>query len=157
MASMSASGPAGAWEIASARIQPFIFEPNKHRSSGGSRRWFAAFMRITTEWLAGYAQKVLTCWWQPVFLFYTCIVGVNPQPWMFIGIITDKRLFCFHQTRMSCTNITKYTVWVLDRHPSEKYSELIHSLCSTSMISYQSQWDSACLATDGTWQWGCCM
>ena len=70
---------------------------------------------------------------------------------------TDKRLYSFHEISMSCTNITKYTVRVLDRHPSEKCSELIHSICPTSMISYQSQWDRACLATEGTWQGGSCM
>ena len=126
MASMSASGPAGAWKIASARIQVFISEPNKHRSSRGSLRWFAAFMRITTVWLACricskdsdlLVAKPLS---QLVFPLYTCIVGVNPRPWMLIDTVTDKRLYCFHQIRMSCTNITKYTVRVLDKHPSEK-------------------------------------
>ena len=48
MALMSASGPAGAWEIASTRIPSFISQPNTHRSSGGSLCWFAAFVRITT-------------------------------------------------------------------------------------------------------------
>ena len=68
---------------------------------------------------------------------------------------TDKRLYSFHEISMSCTNITKYTV--LDRNPSEKCSDLIYSICPTSMISYQSQWHSACLATEGTWQRGSCM
>ena len=38
---------------------------------------------------------------------------------------------------------------------SSEGSELIHSIFPTSMISYQSQWvhaNSACLATEGTWQ-----
>ena len=47
MASMGASGPAGAWEIASTRIPTFISKPNEHRSSGGGFHWVAAFMRIT--------------------------------------------------------------------------------------------------------------
>ena len=51
---------------------------------------------------------------------------------------TDKGLYSFLEISM-CTNITKYTVRVLDRHPSEKCSELIHPICPTSMISYQSQ------------------
>ena len=33
---------------------------------------------------------------------------------------TDKRLYSFHEISMSCTDITKYIVRVLDRHPSEK-------------------------------------
>ena len=48
MASMSASGPAGAWEIVGTRIPPFISKPNEHRSSGGGIRWVAALVRITT-------------------------------------------------------------------------------------------------------------
>ena len=35
MATMGTLGPAGAWEIASTRIPPFISKPDKHRSSGG--------------------------------------------------------------------------------------------------------------------------
>ena len=70
---------------------------------------------------------------------------------------TEKILYSFHEISMSCTSITKYTVRVLDRHPSEKSSELIHSICSTNMISYQSQRDSACLPTEGTWQGGSCI
>ena len=31
MTSMGVSGPAGAWEIASARIPPFISKPNKQK------------------------------------------------------------------------------------------------------------------------------
>ena len=56
IASMSASGPAGAWEITSARIPPFISRPNEHKSSGGGFRWVAAFTRFTTKWFAGYAS-----------------------------------------------------------------------------------------------------
>ena len=67
------------------------------------------------------------------------------------------KMYGFHQININCTNITKYTVEVLDRNPSEKCSGLIHSLCPTSMISYQCLWGSACLATEGTWQWGYCM
>ena len=62
---------------------------------------------------------------QLAFPFYTCIVGVNPRPGMLIDTVTDKRLYCFRPIRMSCTNITKYIVRVLDRHPSEKCPELI--------------------------------
>ena len=58
---------------------------------------------------------------------------------------------------MSCTSTTKYTAQVLDRNPPERCSELIHSLCPTSMLWYQSQSDSPCPATEGTWQWGSCM
>ena len=57
MASMSASGPVGAWEIASTRIPPFIYMPNEHKSSGGGLHWVATFMRNMHE-------QVLTCWWQ---------------------------------------------------------------------------------------------
>ena len=32
MTSMGVSGPAGAWEIASARIPPFISKPNKKKT-----------------------------------------------------------------------------------------------------------------------------
>ena len=56
VALMSASGPAGAWEIASTRIPPFIFKPNEHRFSGDGLRWVAAFTRITVYWLSGYAS-----------------------------------------------------------------------------------------------------
>ena len=52
---------------------------------------------------------------------------------------THKRLYSFHQISMSCTNTTKYNAQVLDRNPSEKCSELIHSLCPTSMLWHQSQ------------------
>ena len=51
---------------------------------------------------------------------------------------TDKIVYSFHEISMPCTNITKYTVHDPGRHPSEKCSELIHSICHTSMISYQS-------------------
>ena len=70
---------------------------------------------------------------------------------------TDKRLYSFHEISTSCTNITKYPVRVLDRHHSEKCSELTHSICPISMIWYQSKWYNACLATEGTWQAGSCM
>ena len=87
---------------------------------------------INRFWLAGGKAIILIG-----FLFYTCIIGVNPQPWMPIN--TDKRVYSFHQISMSCTNTTKYTAQVLDRNPSEKCSELMHSLCPTSMLWYQSQ------------------
>ena len=48
MASMSASGPAGAWDIASTMIPPFMSKLNEHRSSGGGLRWVVAFTKITT-------------------------------------------------------------------------------------------------------------
>ena len=44
MTSVGVSGPAGTWEIASVRLPPFISKPNKHKSSGSSLCWFAAFM-----------------------------------------------------------------------------------------------------------------
>ena len=67
---------------------------------------------------------------------------------------TDERLYSFHEISMICTNITKYTV---QESRTEKFSELIHSICPTSSISYQSQWFSTCLATEGTWQGVSCM
>ena len=64
MASISASAPAGAWEISSTRIAPFISKPNEHRSSGGGLRWVAAFMRLQHNGFHDMHQQVLTCWWQ---------------------------------------------------------------------------------------------
>ena len=102
-------------------------------------------------WLVGGKAIILIG-----FPLYICIVGVNPLSWV---PITTQTKYCTASMRsaMSCTNITKYTVRVLDRHPSEKCSELIHSICPTSMISYQNRCDSACLATEGTWQGASCM
>ena len=48
MTSVDVSGPAVAWEIASARIPPFISKPNKHKYRGSSLHWLAAFMMFTT-------------------------------------------------------------------------------------------------------------
>ena len=45
MTLVGVSGPAVAWEIASARIPPFISKPNKQKSSGSSLCWFAAFIQ----------------------------------------------------------------------------------------------------------------
>ena len=56
IASTNASGPTGAWKIAITRIPPFISKPQKIGSRGGGFSWFAAFMRIRTSSLAGYAQ-----------------------------------------------------------------------------------------------------
>ena len=67
---------------------------------------------INRFWLAGGEAIILIG-----FPFHTCIVGVNPQSWMPINTHTDT----------------------LDRNPSEKCSELIHSICLTSMLWYQSQ------------------
>ena len=83
-------------------------------------------------WLAGGKAIILIG-----FPFYTCILGVNPQPWMPIN--TETKVYSFHQINMSCTYTTKYNAQVLDRNPSEKCSELIYSLCPTSMLWYQSQ------------------
>ena len=52
----------------------------------------AAFAGMLLSWCLQHNgskdmhKQVLTCWWQSHypnwFPFYTCIVGVNPQPWM---------------------------------------------------------------------------
>ena len=102
-------------------------------------------------WLVGGKAIILIG-----FPLYICIVGANPLPWM---PITTQTKYCTASMRsaMSCTNITKYTVRVLDRHPSETCSEPIHSICPTIMISYQNRCGSACPATEGTWQGASCM
>ena len=84
-------------------------------------------------WLAGGKAFILIG-----FPFYTCIVGVNPQPWMPINTQTKE---CIASIRSAwvAPNTTKYTAQVLDRNPLEKCSELIHSLCPTTMLWYQSQ------------------
>ena len=87
---------------------------------------------INRFWLASGKAIILIG-----FPFYTCIIGVNPQPWMPIN--TQARVYSFHQISISGTNATKYAVQVLDRNPSEKCSELIYSLCPISMLWYQSQ------------------
>ena len=74
MISLSASGPAGAWGIASTRIPPFISKLNEHRSSGGGLRWFVAFTKITTKWLVGGKAIILIG-----FPFHTYIVGAKPR------------------------------------------------------------------------------
>ena len=48
MTSVGVSGLAVAWEIARARIPSVISKLNKHKSSGSSLCWFAAFMMFTT-------------------------------------------------------------------------------------------------------------
>ena len=94
MTSVGVSGPAGTWEIASVRLPPFISKPNKHKSSGSSLCWFAAFMCLQHNGSKDMRKQVLTCWWQSHypnwFPFYTCIVGVNPQPWMPINTQTKE-------------------------------------------------------------------
>ena len=87
---------------------------------------------IKRSWLVGGKAIILTR--VPLLHMYSwcqsSVVDANYH--------TDKRLYSFHEIGMSCTNITKYTVRVLDRHHSEKCSEMIHSVCPTIMISYQS-------------------
>ena len=70
MATMSALGPAGAWEIASTRSPPSIAKPQiqwRRPSEWGINRF----------WLVGNKAIILIG-----FPFYTCIVGVNHRPWM---------------------------------------------------------------------------
>ena len=57
-------GPAGTWEIASVRLPPFISKPNKHKSSGSSLCWFAAFMCLQHNGSKDMRKQILTCWWQ---------------------------------------------------------------------------------------------
>ena len=63
MTLVGVSGPAVAWEIASARIPPFISKPNKQKSSGSSLCWFAAFIQQHNG-SKDMHKQVLTCWWQ---------------------------------------------------------------------------------------------
>ena len=86
---------------------------------------------ITRFWLAGGKAIILIG-----FLFYTCIVGVNPQPWMPINTQTNE---CIASIRSAWVASIPPNTLLLDRNPSEKCSELIHSLCPTSMLWYQSQ------------------
>ena len=96
MTSVGVSGPAVAWEIASARIPPFISKLNKQI------QWkqpllvscfnvvyniMARRICINKFWLAGGKAIILIG-----FLFYTCIVGVNPQPWMPINTQTNESI-----------------------------------------------------------------
>ena len=153
MTSVGVSGPAGAWEIASARIQPFISKPNKHKSSGCSLCLFAAFMMFTNLmdrriciyrfWLAGGKAIILIG-----FLFYTCIVGFNPQPWMPIN--TQTKVYSFHQITMSCTNTTKYTAQVMEEKSVQNwYISFVLQLCydiRASKIVLVQQLDNEVLA-----------
>ena len=144
MATMSALGPAGAWEIASTRSPPFIAKPDEHRSSGGGPanedyNIMACRICINRFWL--------------VFPFYTCIVGVNHRPWMPIDT----------QTKDYAASMR--SAWVAPISPNK----LLESWTDTLQKSIQSwqfplpyKYDiisepMRCLATEGTWQWGSCM
>ena len=64
MATMSALGPAGAWEIASSRIPPFIFKPDEHRSSGSGPankdyNRIACMICLNRLWLVGDKAIIL--------------------------------------------------------------------------------------------------
>ena len=155
MALMSASGPNDAWE----QVQGFHPSYPSPTHTDPVEATFAGLLLswgLQHIWLAGYALtdgKVIILVGFPLSLMYNCCqalaVDANQH--------TDERLHSFPQISMSCTGIPNYTVRVLDRNPSEKFAELIRYLCLTSMILHQSQWDTACLATEGTWQWGFCM
>ena len=83
------------WEISRARIPPRISKPNEHRSSGSGLynllvccfhedyNITACRICINRFWLAGGKAIILIG-----FPFYTCIAGVNPQPWMSINTLT---------------------------------------------------------------------
>ena len=86
---------------------------------------------INRFWLAGGKAIILIG-----FLFYTRIVGVNPQPWMPINTQTNE---CIASIRSAWVAPIPPNTLLLDRNPSETCSELIHSLCPTSMLWYQSQ------------------
>ena len=74
-------------------------------------------------WLAGGKAIILIG-----FLFYTCIVGFNPQPWMPIN--TQTKVYSFHQITMSCTNTTKYTAQVLEEKSVQNwYISFVLQLC----------------------------
>ena len=81
--------------------------------------------------------KPLSYWFPLLYMYSWCQSSAMDAYYH-----TDKRVYSFHQISMSCTNTTKYIAQVLDRNPSEKCSELIHSLCPTSMLWYQSQYQS---------------
>ena len=64
MATMSALGPAGAWEIASTKSPPFIAKPDEHRSSGGGPanedyNIMACRICINRFWLVGSKAIIL--------------------------------------------------------------------------------------------------
>ena len=80
---------------------------------------------INRFWLAGGKAIILIS-----FPFYTCIVVANLSRGC--QLTYRQRLYSFHQISISCINITKYTVQVLERNPEEKCSELIHSICPTN-------------------------
>ena len=89
----------------------------------------ARMICINRFWRAGGKAIILIG-----FLFYACIVGVNPQPWMPINTQTNE---CIASIRS--TWVAPIPPNTLLRNPSEKCSELIHSLCPTSMLWHQSQ------------------
>ena len=84
-------------------------------------------------WLAG-GKGHCPNWFPLLHMYSWCQSSAVDANWL-----RDKRVYSFHQINMSCTNTTKYNAQVLDRNPSEKRSELIYSLCPTSMLWYQSQ------------------
>ena len=83
----------------------------------------AAFTGLLLPWCLQHNgskdmhKQVLTCWWQSHY-----------PNWF-------PLLYMYSWCQMDA----KYTAQILDRNPSEKCSELIHSLCPTSMLWYQSQ------------------
>ena len=91
-----------------------------------------------------------------VFPFHLCIIVFKLWLWMPINTQTKDCTASLRSAWVAPVSPTTL-LGVLDRNPSEKFAELIRYLCLTSMISHQSQWDTACLATEGTWQWGFCM
>ena len=108
------------------------------------------------EWWSVKLEKEWIC--SPVRALHIAKSKHNQFDTSKITLIELTAVWCCRipQISISCTIITKYTlnVTVLDKYPSEKCSELIHYLCPTSVLSYQSHWDNAWLATEGTWQWG---
>ena len=118
MATMSALGPAGAWEIASTRSPPFIAKRDEHRSSGGGPanedyNIMSCRICINRFWLVGNKAIILVGF--PLLYMYSwCQSLAVDANWH-----TDKRLCSFHEISMSCTNIAKSTVGVLESHPSE--------------------------------------
>ena len=106
MATMSALGPADAWEIASTRSPPFIAKPDEHRSSGGSPanedyNIMARRICINRFWLVGNKAIILIDF-PLLYMYRWCQSSAVDANWH-----TDKRLCSFHEISMSCTNIAK--------------------------------------------------
>ena len=106
MATMSALGAAGAWEIASTRSPTFIAKPDEHRSNGGGPadedyNIMACRICIKKFWLVGN-KAIILIGFPLLYMYSWCQSSAVDANWH-----TDKRLCSFHEISMSCTNIAK--------------------------------------------------